>query len=394
MTKREFINCCAWFAVLLSGCQTTRHAPSALPMDIDAAKGTASADGKTAWFDALDIGVEGRGWLEETKKPYDRFPSEAEGKVPDPVWGLSRHSAGMNVRFMTDSPTISVRWTLRNGNLALPHMPATGVSGVDLYVKHEGRWGWLATGIPEKKEGNERILVSNLPQGVHEYRLYLPLYNGTEKLEIGVKPGSKLTKNPGYAADRAKPMLFWGSSILQGGCASRPGMAYPSIIGRRMERPVLNFGFSGNGRMDPPVTELIARLDVSVYVIDCCPNMDAPSIAERTEPLVKTLRAAHTDTPIVLVENVPYEQGWFLSSSKDAYVKKNQALRAAYARLCAGGVKSLYYIRSDEFFGHDQDATVDGVHPNDIGFLRMADAIEPTLRHILNDKKRKHPHAK
>ncbi|NUM53660.1 MAG: SGNH/GDSL hydrolase family protein [Candidatus Hydrogenedentes bacterium] len=369
------------------GCQTfSRPGPVAQAPRVDAARGMASADGKTTWYDALDIGVEGRGWSEGLKHSYDRFPAEAEGKIPDPVWNLSHHSAGINVRFMTDSPSVSVRWSLREDRIAMPHMPATGVSGVDLYVKHEGRWGWIGTGFPEKKEGNEAVLASGLPAGMHEYRMYFPLYNGTEKLEIGIAQGSTITTNPGYGARYEKPMLFWGSSILHGACASRPGMAYPSIIGRRMERPVINLGFSGNGRMDPPIVELISRLDVSVYVIDCCPNMDPALITERTEPLVKTLRAARPDTPIVLVENVPYEKGWFLDASKDSYVKKNEALHAAYTRLRNGGVRRLYYIPCDEFFGDDHDATVDGVHPNDIGFLRMADAIEPSLRRVLSRK--------
>ena len=379
-----FVLLLAATAALIAGCQTTaRSITYAEPPRVDVAKGIASADGETLWFDALEVGVEGRGWTEGLQQPYDRFPAEAEGKIPDPVWSLSHHSAGMNVRFMTDSPSIAVRWSLKSDRLSLTHMPATGVSGVDLYVKHEGRWGWLAVGQPAQKDGNEAVLVSGLPEGMHEYRIYLPLYNGTEKLEIGVKAGSALTKNPGYGKRRNKPMLFWGSSILHGACASRPGMAYPSIIGRRMERPVINLGFSGNGRMDPPVVDLIAKLDLSIYVIDCCPNMDPALITERTEPLVKALRAAHTDTPIVLVENVPYAKGWFLPATKDSYVKKNEALRAAYDRLRAAGVKRLYYIRCDDFFGDDHDATVDGVHPNDIGFLRMADEIEPVLRHVL-----------
>lgn len=368
-----------------AGCHTVaKSAPVAAPARIDASKGVASADGATTWYDALDVGVEGRGWTDGLAHPYDRFQAEAEGKIPDPVWSLSHHSAGMNVRFMTDSPSIAVRWSLRNERLDMPHMPASGVSGVDLYVKHEGRWGWLGLGVPDKKDGNEAVLVSGLPEGMHEYRVYLPLYNGTEKLEIGVKAGCTLTVNPGYPAERAKPMLFWGTSILHGACASRPGMAYPSIIGRRMELPVINLGFSGNGKMDPPIVERIAKLDVSIYVIDCCPNMDPPTlITERTEPLVKALRAARPDTPIVLIENVPYEQGWFQAASKTRYVDKNKALRAAYERLCAAGVKRLYYVPCDDLFGHDQDATVDGVHPNDLGFLRMADAIEPTVRRAL-----------
>jgi len=295
----------------------------------------------------------------------------------------TRHSAGLCVRFITDSPSLSVRWSLRLENLAMNHMPATGVSGVDLYARQGDIWRWVATGRPEKVTGNEKVLVDNAPKGMREYRLYLPLYNGTESVEIGIRPGSALAKAPAYPPDHAKPMLFWGTSILQGGCASRPGMAYPAIIGRRMHRPSLNLGFSGQGKMDPELTELIAPLDVSIYVIDCAPNMTAELIKERTEPLVRTLRAAHPRTPIVLVENIVYQQSWFLEANRKSYKNKNAALRAAYARLRAAGVKNLHYIPADHLLGEDAEATVDGTHPTDLGFLRMADAIEPVLRRIL-----------
>jgi hypothetical protein len=364
------------------GCATGagREAPSTNALD--ASKGVASADGAMVWFGALELGVEGQGWT-QIKHPYDRLPAEAEGVVREAVWSLSHHSAGMSVRFVTDSPTIAARWSARSGSLAMNHMPATGVSGLDLYVKQNGAWGWVAVGVPGKQQGNESTLIAKAPGGFHEYLLYLPLYNGIESLAIGVKAGTTLGKAPAYPSNRAKPMLFWGTSILQGGCASRPGMAYPSIIGRRMQRPTINLGFSGNGKMDPELTALIAKLEVAAYVIDCAPNMDPDLIAERTEPLVQTLRKAHPETPIVLVENVPYQQGWFLEAKRDAYVKKNAALKAAYGRLTAQGVKRLYYVPCDRLLGSDHEATVDGTHATDLGFLRMADAIEPILRRSL-----------
>ena len=346
---------------------------------LDPAMAAPSADGATLWFNALELGIEGQGWA-ALKHPYDRLPAEAEGVVPDPVWSLSHHSAGLRVRFVTNSSAIAARWSLRSGNLAMNHMAASGVSGLDLYVKHEGSWGWVGSGQPGKQEGNETTLLSGAPE---EYMLYLPLYNGIESLDIGIQPGAALGKAPEYPKEKAKPILFWGTSILQGGCATRPGMAYPSIIGRRMQRPIINLGFSGNGKMDPPLATLIAKLDVAAYVIDCAPNMDPGLITERTEPLVKILRDAHPGTPIVLVENVPYQQGWFRPASRDAYVNKNAALKAAYDKLVADGVKGLHYIPCDQLFGTDHEATVDGTHATDLGFLRMADVIEPVLRQIL-----------
>jgi hypothetical protein len=371
-------------ALLLgAGCATRPAAVSAKRVVLDPARSTLSDDGKTSWFDAVDIGLEGQGWA-ALAHPYDRLPAEAEGQVPEKVWTLSRHSAGLSVGFITDSPTISVRWSLRLEDLAMNHMAATGVSGVDLYAKRGMTWRWVATGRPEKVKGNEKVLVDGAPAGPHEYRMYLPLYNATDSLEIGVQPGSALTRSPARPADRAKPMLFWGTSILQGGCASRPGMAYPSIIGRVLDREVINLGFSGAGKMDPEVTALIAPLEVSIYVIDCLPNMTPELAAQRTEPLVRALRAAHPETPIVLVENTIYEYSWFVAKQAKAIKDRNDALRAAYQRLERAGVKGLYYVRGEGLLGGDGEATVDGAHATDLGFLRLAQAIVPALRKILD----------
>ncbi len=363
--------------VIAGGCATqTAPAPALRPV---AAQGALNADGTVAWYRATDIGLEGQGWS-TLNAPYDRLPPEAEGQVTEHVWGLSHHSAGLCAHFVTDSPKILARWSLTSDRLGMPHMPATGVSGVDLYVKDQGRWGWIGMGRPEKAKDNEAVLAADIPAGPHEYLLYLPLYNGTEKLEIGLAPGATIQR----AAFPGKPVLVWGTSIVQGGCASRPGMAYPAILGRRLNCSTINLGFSGNGRMDPPLAALVAKLDMAAFVIDCAPNMDPALITERTEPLVRGLRAAHADTPIVLVENVPYQKGWFLAEARESYEKKNKALRESFERLQAVGVRHLYYVPCTDLFGPDNDATVDGTHATDLGFYRMADAIEPFLRRALS----------
>ena len=210
------------------------------------------------WFDALKLGLEGQGWTENAH-PYDRMPAKAEAVIPPAVWNLSHHSAGMAVRFVSDSPEISARWSVRYENLAMPHMPATGVSGLDLYAKDGDRWRWVAQGRPSQQNDNQARLVNGAPAGLHEYMLYLPLYNGTEKLEIGVKAGATLAKGPKRVDPR--PVVFYGTSITHGGCASRPGMSYPAIISQRLDRPHINLGFSGNGRMEPEMGALIAELD-------------------------------------------------------------------------------------------------------------------------------------
>jgi len=356
------------------------EAPEYTPLDPATASDEFGDD--LLWYDAAALPIEGRGWS-DVASTYDRLPARAEGVVRSPVWDLSHDSSGIAIHFMTDSPTIGARWVLRDGGLSMPHMPATGVSGLDLYVKHDGRWIWVANGRPSATT-MQATLLSDIPRGMHEYLLYLPLYNGVTSVHVGVKPEATLAIPPERPENRRKPIVFWGTSILQGGCASRPGMAYPSIIGRMMERPTINLGFSGNGEMEPEMAKFIGELDADMFVVDCCPNLSPEEIAARTEPMVHILREAHPETPIVLVENIIYQEGYFISSTREAYEKKNAELRAAYERLVAAGVKNLHYIPCDNLLGEDVEATVDGTHATDLGFLRMANAIAPVLTQILD----------
>jgi lysophospholipase L1-like esterase len=176
--------------------------------------------------------------------------------------------------------------------------------------------------------------------------------------------------------------VFYGTSIVQGGCAARSGMAYPAILGRWLDVTTINLGFSGNGPMDLELAPLLAELDASVYVLDSLPNMDADLVAQRAVPFVETLRRrARPGTPIVLVENIIYQFALNLDSPERR--QKNDRLRDAHQRLIAAGVKDLHYIPEDDLLGDDWEATVDGTHPTDVGFLRMAEAILPTLKPLV-----------
>lgn len=338
----------------------------------------AAAD-QPAWYDAGGLAVEGKGWT-DTAEPWHRLPARAKDIVRKEVWGLSTSSAGIAVRFVTDAQQISARWTVSSGTLAMSHMPATGMSGLDLYVRHEKGWRWAGAGRPGTSASNEVVLVQNAPAGRHEYMLYLPLYNGTKSLEIGIPAKSKLFKP---AARKAKPIVIYGTSICQGGCASRPGMAHVAILGRRLDVPTINLGFSGNGKMEPEMADLLAELDPSVYVLDCLPNMTAEMVIERVEPFVRKLRAAHPDTPIVMAEQAPNQAATFLSSRGDVVNTKNDELRKIYNRLTAGGIAKLTYAKGGDLLGDDDDATVDGTHPTDLGFERMATQLEPVLRPLV-----------
>jgi hypothetical protein len=338
------------------------------------------AAGEKAWE------PEGRAWGDEVRlRFFDRFPAAAEASVPRNVWNLSRHSAGMVLRFKTNAATLWVDYELMDGDkLALPHMPATGVSGVDLYARDEqegGKWKWVGVTKPAAKKVRQS-LIAGLRPGVREYAAYLPLYNGVEKISFGV-PASA-TFQP-LAPRPLKPILFYGTSITQGAAASRPGMAHVAILGRRLDRPVVNLGFSGNGKMDAGVGDLIGRVDAAAIVIDCAPNMNAELLRERTVPLVEQIRAAHPETPIVLVEDRRFTNSW-ITPAKSAYHDANHAaLKAAHESLRRAGVKYLYFIAGDELYGTDAEGATDASHASDLGFIRQADIFEPVLRKALRD---------
>lgn len=346
------------------------------------AKAEPNVSANVHWTDIRDLRVEGRGWT-NTCSFYDRLPARAEGVVRKPVWDLSRDSAGMCVRFVTDATTIHARWALTEAWLYLPNATAIAKSGLDLYVKTEKGWHWLAVGIPTEQT-NEVTLVKDLIPGKREYLLYLPLYNGTKFVELGTPDGCIIEKAPPWGPGKRKPMVFYGTSILQGLAASRPGMVHSAILQRRFNWPVINLGFSGNGKMEPELASLLAELDPSVYVIDCLPNMVAEEIKARVEPFVKILRQAHPTTPIILVEDRTLQGAFLTQGQMQWYHGKDRAeLKAAYQRLVASGVTNLFYIPGDHLFGDDGEGSTDGSHPNDLGFTRQAEIFAKVLEPIL-----------
>jgi hypothetical protein len=260
---------------------------------------------------------------------------------------------------------------------------AIGASGLDLYARDDaGKWRWVGVTRPDGQTVRQEI-IAGLKPGLREYALYLPLYNGVEKLSVGVPPGAKFEP---LAPRSAKPIVFYGTSITHGASASRPGMVHTAILGRTFDRPVINLGFSGNGRMDAAVGDLLVKIDAAVFVIDCLPNMSAALTRERTIPLVKQLRAARPDTPIVLVEDRRNTNSWILPARDKHHTDNHAALREAFAALQKEGVKGLHYVEGDDLLGHDAEGATDGSHPNDLGFVRQAHLFEPALRAALSGR--------
>lgn len=334
--------------------------------------------------------VEGQAWPEEVASPYDRFPARAEKTVREAVWNLSRHGAGLMIRFRSNSSEIKVRYGV-SGNHAMPHMPATGVSGVDLYaISSDGDWLWCAGkySFGDTISFNFANLTPN--DAYHkmgrEYRLYLPLYNHVEWLEIGVPDSVIFTPLP---VRMENPVVVYGTSIAQGGCASRPGMAWTAILGRKIDRPVINLAFSGNGRMEEEVVDLLVEIDPKLYVLDCLPNMTfgrftADEVISRTVTSVHQLRQKHPDIPILMTDHAGYTDGLINAERKSAYQQVNQAAQAAFTQLKSEGVENLYLLPIEDIH-LDIETTVDGTHPNDVGMMRYAEAYENKIREILHE---------
>lgn len=334
------------------------------------------------WHDLSGAAIEGRGWS-ETEAPYDRLPARARELVRPPVWGLSRDSAGICARFVTDATSIRARWSLISAELAMPHMPATGVSGLDLYGRDgEGRWRWVGAGRPSGQE-SETTLAAGLDGAEREYLLYLPLYNGVTSVELGLPESASFRPGPGRPEGRRSPIVFYGTSITQGGCASRPGMTHVAQLGRWLDRPVINLGFSGNGRMDLEVATLLGELEAAVFVVDCLPNMSGAQVEERCVPFVRELRRGAPGTPVLLVGDRTFADAPFRAGRRAGHEARRSSLEAGLGQLREAGMEGLHHLEGSGLLGLDGEDTVDGSHPTDLGFLRQARSFHPLLLELL-----------
>ncbi len=361
-----------------------------------------SQDGKSiSWWDPSKNEfsvIEGQAWGKEVQSPYDRLPARANETVAKDVWGNSRQSAGLMIRFRSNSENIYIRYGVQNrGSFAMNHMPATGVSGVDMYaIDSDGKEIWCAgiRSFADTVRYNFQGLKPN--DGYHqqgrEYRLYLPLYNHVNWLEIGVEENTfflplKLRKE--------KPIVVYGTSIAHGGCASRPGMAWTAILGRYIDRPLINLGFSGSGRLEQPVLDLMVEIDAKIYILDCMPNLPKNSwkglgissdeeFNDRVFNAVRFLKSSRPEIPILLVDHAGYMDKFTNESREESFTWVNQLQLEAYYQLRQEGYEGLYYLTAQEI-GLSLDGTVDGTHPNDLGMQEYAEAYTTRLRSILKE---------
>ncbi|MBN3583452.1 SGNH/GDSL hydrolase family protein [Algoriphagus aestuarii] len=333
--------------------------------------------------------ISGQAWATEVPSIYHRLPARAEGEVREAVWSLSKQSAGLSIRFWSNADSIHVRYSVTRG-ISMPHMPATGVSGLDLYSKsYDGEW-LRAWGKYSIKEESEYIFIINDDSSKYaelgrEYQLLLPLYNEVSDLEIGVGGEFFFDALP---VRREKPVVAYGTSICQGACATRPGMAWTNILERKLERPVMNLGFSGNGKLEYEVLELLAEIEAKVYVLDCLPNLspDRDDVYNLTLNAVRLLKSKRPDVPIILTEHVGYADAFVNIKNDDMVKRLNEQYQKAFLQLKEDGVSGIYLLKKEDL-ALGFDSFVDIIHPNDIGMEEYAAAYEALILKVLSQEK-------
>ena len=307
---------------------------------------------------------------------YVRLPADVAKSVSNGVFGLHTHMAGGRVRFVTNSPYVAISVKL-NTVYKMSHFTFTGSIGCDMFSGTR----YIGTIVPPTNVVNEYEGVINVPfadNKEREYTINMPLYSGVDKMYIGIKEGSVLKAAPDYKF--AKPVVYYGSSVTQGGCASRPGNAYQNIISRELDCDFINLGFSGSARAEDEIANYIATLDMSVFVYDYEYNAGTFEHYQNThERMFKIIREKNPDLPIIMVSRPKY----YLSPSERRFFE--EVLMVTYNKAVAAGDKNVYYIDGKTFFPSEmrEMALVDNVHPTDIGFWCMARVIGEKLKEIL-----------
>ena len=308
------------------------------------------------------------------KYPFQRFPNKYKGSIRKEVWDLSENNAGISIKLRTNSRNLKLKWNVKL-DFRMNHMTDAGIKGLDIYQHVNDQWQYLSTGLPNSNE-NEHLIKFN---DVNEKTLclYLPLYDSIIDLDIGIDSDSVLK----FITNDNKPIVFYGTSITQGGCASRPGMAHTNIISRSTIHPCINLGFSGNGHLEKEIGEILSTIDAKFFIIDCLPNVGISQIESNLTPLVMSIRKSDNGNacPIIFVEQ-PIMHDLYID---EVVTEKNYILSKKVKECGQLGFKDIHLINQEGSLGLDHEATVDGVHYNDIGFQRFAKHMLSSIEKFL-----------
>lgn len=332
------------------------------------------------WFDFPDddrFTVNGLGWWKETSPKLQRFPDRMKDRLRDPVWNLSLSPSGGRIRFATDATALGVRAHFPSLN-HMNNMPRTGQLGIDLWVDGEH---WKVT-IPAQEADIEEVLFENLPAQRREVCMYLGLYGPVEVQAIGLSEDAAIEAPAPFALEL--PVVYYGSSITQGGCATRAGNSYQAIVSRALNLDFINLGFSGNGRGEPEVGEAVRELEASCYVMDWAQNVrDIEDFRALYAPFLEIIREKRPDTPVICVTPI-FSTSEVWSDNGARLDAMREIVRTAVAERRQAGDGRIEVVEGYDMLGPgDRDGLVDGSHPNDIGFMAMARGIEGPLRRAL-----------
>ena len=376
-------------AIVVAGCALAQQSEIAKWDPRMAADNAVVDTNGVKWVDGKYLPIEGRWTLGDAKHYYLRLPDTLTTNVNAGVRNMRHHTSGMLFRFRTDSKFLVIRHAPLNGWHAMPHMTEVGTSGWDVYRldKASGKWRFVASNhgaVADKGSPGTRVKRIAWNAG-DECIINLPLYNGVKDFSIGIAPGAKIEAPTPWASGVTKPVVFYGTSITHGGCSTRPGLGFVNIVGRYLQVPVYGLGFSGSGVMEYELSDVIARIDASCYVLDCLWNMcsdpkaqNPRSVERNYEKFIRNLRAKRPGVPIVMAEQCDV----FMRGPND----KDKFIRSLYEKLVAEGWKDLVYLPKDEMYTGDTEGTVDGCHPNDLGMASMAKAFGKAVKEALNLK--------
>jgi lysophospholipase L1-like esterase len=323
-----------------------------------------------------------------TEAGFSRLPKKYQPLLRRPVWGISRQSAGINIHFSTNSSAIYIKWSL-GININKPNMTRIGSGGVDLYCKKNGSWQFVNAVGPQPDGVSFKEIISEMDTGFKEFMLYFPLFDEVSNLKIGILKSAKM-KN--IMPSSKGLIVFYGSSITQGSGASRPGMAYPSIVSRKLNLPVYNLGFDGNGKFDIQFSDILCETNANLFVIDCVPNSNPELIRLKALPLILKLHKQKPSIPILLIESITRENTYFDrkdSIVEDGYqyiIAQNKMLSSTFNQAKLMGVQNIYYLKGEGLIGYDHEGTVDGTHLTDLGSSRFAEKVALKIQDIFKKK--------
>ena len=347
---------------------------------------TTIGDAEVIWRSVKEEPFSLHGFEDPYNTPYFiRVPFSVAAATSPGVDKLSRESAGGGVRFATDSPYIAIRAKFRVVGRS-SHLTLISSAGFDLYTDGEYGSRFVKEFRMDMAMTNSYEQIVQLGKGVmRSYTINFPVHSVVESLEIGLKPDARLEKTA-YPYRDVQPVIFYGSSIVHGTAATRPGLTYSAIISRDLNLDYKNIGFSGQAKGERAMAEWLGELPMSVFVCDYDHNAPTAEHLEKTHyAFYEIIRKANPDVPYIMVTRPDY---WPQLNNWENILKCRDVIMASYLKARASGDKNVYFIDGLSFNScpHQYEMTVDAVHPNDAGFVRMAEGIGAVIKHALEKK--------